>query len=72
MDQLNRPRAHRFDTDFDADDLEWDPKRRREQEAKLRERFDAALDRGLEESFPGSDPVSVVQPSPSFRDKAEP
>jgi hypothetical protein len=51
------------------DDLEWNPKRRREEEAKLRERFDAALDRGLEESFPGSDPVSVVQPSPSFRDK---
>jgi hypothetical protein len=72
MDQWNRPRAHRFEADFDADDLEWDPKRRREEEAKRRERFDAALDCGLEESFPGSDPVSVVQPSPSFRDKAEP
>jgi hypothetical protein len=67
MDHGNRLRAHRLEPDLD--DLEWNPKRRREEEAKLRERFDAALDRGLEESFPGSDPVSVVQPSPSFRDK---
>ena len=72
MDQWNRPRAHRFESNFDDDDLAWDPKRRREQEAKLKERFDAALDRGLEESFPGSDPVSVVQPPPSVRDKTQP
>jgi hypothetical protein len=71
MDQWNRPHTRRFEAAVD-DELEWDPKRQRELEAKRRERFDAALDCGLEESFPGSDPVSVVQPSPSFRDKAEP
>ena len=27
------------------------------------------LDRALEESFPGSDPVNVTQPSPSRKDK---
>jgi hypothetical protein len=44
--------------------------RRREAEQK-REKLDQALERGLEESFPGSDPVSVTQPAPSPRDKNE-
>jgi hypothetical protein len=44
--------------------------RRREAEQK-REKLDEALERGLEESFPGSDPVAVTQPPPSPRDKNE-
>ena len=28
-------------------------------------RLDAALEEGLEETFPGSDPVSITQPAPS-------
>jgi hypothetical protein len=32
------------------------------------ERLEAALDEGLEETFPGSDPVNVVQPAPSRED----
>ena len=32
-------------------------------------RLDQALDRALEDSFPGSDPVSVAQPAPSSNDK---
>jgi hypothetical protein len=35
------------------------------------EKLDDALEHGLEESFPASDPVSVVQPPPSSRDKNE-
>jgi hypothetical protein len=31
-------------------------------------RLDEALDEGLEETFPGSDPVSVTQPAPSKGD----
>ena len=31
-------------------------------------RLDDALEEGLEESFPGSDPVSIVQPAPSKED----
>jgi hypothetical protein len=31
-------------------------------------RLDAALDEGLEETFPASDPVSVTQPPPSKGD----
>ena len=35
------------------------------------DKLDDALERGLEETFPASDPVSVVQPPPSARDKRE-
>jgi hypothetical protein len=31
-------------------------------------RLDEALDEGLEETFPGSDPVNVTQPAPSKAD----
>ncbi|MFZ0423345.1 MAG: hypothetical protein WAL80_10755 [Xanthobacteraceae bacterium] len=34
-----------------------------------KEKLDDALDKGLEESFPGSDPVSVAQPAASVHDK---
>ena len=30
--------------------------------------LDRALDEGLEETFPGSDPVNVIQPPPSKAD----
>ena len=35
------------------------------------ERLDAALERGLEDTFPAFDPVSVIQPPPSAVDKHE-
>ncbi len=35
------------------------------------ERLEKALEEGLEESFPGSDPVNVTQPPPSRKDKKE-
>ncbi|HUI12023.1 MAG TPA: hypothetical protein VL048_00985 [Xanthobacteraceae bacterium] len=36
-----------------------------------RERLDDALEQGLEDTFPGSDPVSVTQPPGSPYDKNE-
>lgn len=36
--------------------------------AAEQQRRDAALDEGLEETFPGSDPVSVTQPPRSPKD----
>jgi hypothetical protein len=36
---------------------------------KERDAKEKALEQGLEESFPGSDPVNVTQPSPSKKDK---
>jgi hypothetical protein len=38
-------------------------------EADRRRKLDQALDEGLRETFPGSDPVSVTQPAPSKYDK---
>ena len=40
-------------------------------EAREREkkRLDRALEKGLEDSFPASDPVNVTQPPPSVEDK---
>ena len=45
--------------------------KQRERGESQHEKLDDALERGLEESFPASDPVSVVQPPPSSRDKNE-
>jgi hypothetical protein len=47
------------------------PARRPESEAdaKERRRLEKSLEEGLEDSFPGSDPVSVTQPSPSVQDR---
>ena len=45
--------------------------KQRDQGERQKEKLDDALERGLEETFPASDPVSVVQPPPSSRDKNE-
>jgi hypothetical protein len=37
-------------------------------ESAEKRKLDAALEEGLEETFPGSDPVSVTQPPPSKAD----
>ena len=34
-----------------------------------KKKLDDALDKGLEESFPGSDPVNLTQPAPSKHDQ---
>jgi hypothetical protein len=38
-------------------------------EATEKHRLDEALEEGLEETFPGSDPVNVTQPAPSRGDQ---
>lgn len=57
MDHKNRahPDAGRGDTDSE----------------KTKKELDRALERGLEESFPASDPVNVTQPPPSVQDKKQ-
>jgi hypothetical protein len=39
-----------------------------QQESDEKRRLDAALEEGLEETFPASDPVNVTQPAPSKAD----
>ena len=42
---------------------------RKHQDSAEKRRLDEALEEGLEETFPGSDPVSVTQPAPSKGDR---
>jgi hypothetical protein len=65
MDEWNRNRSLRPDG---AGFEKRDGKRR--DEDKRRE-LDEALERGLEDTFPASDPVSVTQPPSSVHDKNE-
>ena len=46
-----------------SDTLASPPSRDKLEDEKRRER-ERALERGLEETFPASDPVAVLQPSP--------
>jgi hypothetical protein len=69
MDEWNRNRSLQPDhTEFERDAKEKAAKRR-ERVDKRKEALDHALDRGLEDTFPGSDPVAITQPPHSSRDK---
>lgn len=48
---------------------EADPHDPHKGDRKEKERMDEALERGLEESFPASDPVNVTQPPKSLPDR---
>jgi nicotinate phosphoribosyltransferase len=43
------------------------PKQKRNRKAIERRRLEAALEEGLEETFPASDPVAVTEPRPQIR-----
>jgi len=53
--------------ELEALDAEYEQKRREAKEAERR-RLERALEEGLKESFPASDPVNVTQPAPSKED----
>jgi hypothetical protein len=50
-------------------DDDWDERDRKRADAARRKTLDEALDSGLEDTFPGSDPVAVTQPPRSPYDK---
>ncbi len=65
-------RSFRSDSDFDWDDDHLSGKRRREREAAKaieKDWLDEKLDEALEETFPGSDPISITQPPQSPYEK---
>jgi hypothetical protein len=67
---MDRYRWFRPDDDILDDDLVGDDcKHRRELDLERKRRLDDALDLGLEGTFPGSDPVSVIQPPRSPYDR---
>jgi hypothetical protein len=71
MDDWNRSRPLKADyARLERDDEDRAGKRDRESQRK--KAFDDSLERGLEESFPGSDPVAVTQPPRSPHDKYRP
>jgi hypothetical protein len=72
MDENNRNRLLEADRgDLDRDGNRLATKRRRREE-RHKEELDNTLERGLEDTFPGSDPVAVTQPPPSALDKNKP
>ncbi len=70
MDQWNKNRFSHADSAQSGRHTK-DPDEKREREARQRKKLDEALELGLEETFPGSDPVAVTQPPHSARDKKE-
>ncbi len=71
MNELDKSRSPPLDrADSERDDPR--PVRKREREAKSKELLDDQLDVGLEDSFPGSDPVAVTQPPHSPYDRRKP
>lgn len=70
IDSLRRPESHASRGEHPENQRHGDE--RKEREKRRQKAFDDALDRGLQDSFPGSDPVAVTQPSPSRRDKHKP
>jgi hypothetical protein len=66
---MDKHRSYRsFDEALD-DGVGDDCKPQKELEMDRKKRLDDALERGLEETFPGSDPVAVTQPPHSPHDK---
>jgi hypothetical protein len=68
MDDFNKGRSFPDDADLEGDDH----RSRSDKEAAKaaqKEKLDDKLDKALEESFPGSDPISIVQPPQSTHDK---
>jgi len=67
MDEWNRTRS--LPPERSAFDRDAKVSKRREREEKRKQALDEELDRGLEDTFPGSDPVAITQPPHSARDK---
>jgi hypothetical protein len=53
----------------DADTKAKDDHTKNKDAKAHKDKLDDALNKGLEESFPGSDPVNVTQPPPSKHDQ---
>jgi len=50
-------------------EYELDEKGRHDREEAQKRRLEKSLEQGLEDSFPGSDPINVIQPPKSVGDK---
>ena len=69
IDEWNKHRSSRPGQAEFASAIDDDSAKRRERDAKRKQKLDEQLDEGLEETFPGSDPVAVTQPPHSSYDR---
>jgi hypothetical protein len=72
MEEWNKNRSLRPDHAEFAPHTEDESAKRRDREARRKQKLDEQLDQGLEDTFPGSDPVAVTQPPHSAYDKRRP
>jgi hypothetical protein len=69
MDHVNRNRSLQPGFgEFERDEKQRNTKLR-EQDAARWKKLDDALERGLEETFPASDPVAITQPPHNAHDR---
>jgi hypothetical protein len=68
MDESNRKTSVRVGH-ADRDAAEAGRAGKHAREAERKKALDDSLERGLEESFPGSDPVAATQPPHSLHDR---
>ena len=70
MDEWNKNRSPRLSpAEFAQETDDDDSAKRRERDAARKQKLDEQLEKGLEDTFPGSDPVAVTQPPHSSYDK---
>ena len=73
MSAQNTRRQHRGGASSSLSrDKEGHREQRTHHHGDQKKSLDDALESGLEDSFPGSDPVAVTQPPPSSHDKHKP
>jgi hypothetical protein len=72
MDEWNRNRSLQPDPDVSDRDRKQESSEQRKTGEKRKKALDDKLDHALEDTFPGSDPVSITQPPHSAQDKHKP
>jgi hypothetical protein len=68
MDEWNKNQSPRLSPADFSPEADHSAKRR-ERDAKRKQKLDEQLEKGLEDTFPGSDPVAVTQPPHSSYDR---
>ncbi len=72
MDKSNITRSQPPDHRASASRTRRKPAKTANGQIRCRQKLDESLDRGLEDTFAGSDPVAVTQPPRSAHDKRKP
>jgi hypothetical protein len=71
MDESTRKPSHQVER-VDLEQGQEGRAGKRDRDSRRKKALDDSLERGLEESFPGSDPVAATQPAHSTHDRHKP